>query len=533
MGNYLNPGTLAFERAVNSEIYIDKTDLIKKTNALIYTEQCYICVSRPRRFGKSMTANMLSAYYGKDCDSKEMFSDLNISKDADFEKYLNKYNVIHLNMLDYTQGIHSVSEMIELLEEDLMDELEEEFGEQAKANRRNLLRYLMRTFDKTGIPFIFIIDEWDCIFRIYKDAKDEQTKYLDYIRYLLKDRTYVALAYMTGILPIKKYGRHSALNMFDEISMLQATPFTEFTGFTTEEVENLCDRYNMDYAKIKQWYDGYQVDDMEIFNPYSLVRALMKNKINNYWTQTETFEALKIYIKLNIDGLHDTIVSLLAGDSVVIDHTSFENDMVTFATKDDVLTLLVHLGYLTYNFAEKSVRIPNFGIADQFRVSIKTLGWEEVLFALERSEELLDSILRKDAKNTADLIQQIHEENTSILKYNDYQSMQANAPVEHLVAENSLSATLGLGLYTARNEYMIKRELPLGKGFADLTLIPRKHVTKPAIIVELKYDKDADSAIRQIHEKRYAGELKDYAGEVILAGINYDKSTKEYECIIE
>ena len=518
MGIYLNPSNIDFQRAINSEIYVDKSQLIEYTNKKLFTEQQFICVSRPRRFGKSMAANMLTAYYSRGCNSEEMFSKLKISKADTFEKHLNRYNVIHINMVNFLERSKSIDDMLDYLRKRLIHEIKKENGDVDCFDWNDLISVLDEIFHEKKIPFIFIIDEWDCIFREHQNDTDAQKKYLDFLRNLLKDQSYVALAYMTGILPIKKYGKHSALNMFTEVSMTDPREYAEFTGFTESEVEQLCDEYKMPFDETKRWYDGYNLMGVSAYNPRSVVMSMTGGYFNNYWTSTETYEALRVYIEMNFDGLKDTIIELLAGQKAVIDTTTFSNDMVTFETKDDVLTLLVHLGYLTYDFYTKEVSIPNYEISEQFASTIKVMGWSEVANSLKLSDELLKSTLNCDAEKVAELIDKAHSDNTSILKYND---------------ENSLSCVISLAYYSARKSYIVERELPAGKGFADLIFLPRKNNSNPAMIVELKYNKSAEGAIEQIKKKQYADSLKDYSGEILLVGINYKKDTKKHDCVIE
>ena len=518
MGILLNPDNIDFQEALNSEIYIDKTELMLYTNKVLRTEQKYICVSRPRRFGKSMAANMLTAYYSRGCDSRGMFSKYKIAKADSFEKYLNKYNVIHINMVKYLDEAKDIKEMMKFIEEDIIDEITEEFPDAKFPRRVTLINVLDKIFAQFKVPFVFIIDEWDCIFRRHKEDSDSQTTYLNFLRDLLKNQSYIALAYMTGILPIKKYGEHSAINVFYEYSMTDAKPISEFTGFTEDEVKSLCEKYNKPFEQMKRWYDGYCLDGISIYNPKSVVESILRNNFGNYWTSTETYEALKVYIEMNFDGLKDTIIELLAGQKAVIDTTTFTNDMVTFNTKDDVLTLLIHLGYLTYNSDTKEVSIPNYEISEQFASTIRVMGWSEVANSIKNSDELLKATLACDEEKVAELIEQSHQDNTSILKYND---------------ENSLSCVLSLAYYSARKSYIIERELPAGKGFADLVFKPRSNNSNPAMIVELKYENSAESAIEQIKEKQYMDCLQDYSGDVLLVGINYDKESKKHSCKIE
>ena len=347
MGRYLNPGNTLFRKALNSQIYVDKSELISYTNRVINSEQQYVCVSRPRRFGKSMAANMLAAYYSREIDSKNLFKGLKIEQDASFEKHLNQYNVIFLNMQKFLSKTHDVSKMEKLLETYLLQDLFDRYPDIKYLDKTDLTEVLLDIYMQTEIPFVFIIDEWDCIFRENKNDVNAQKLYLDFLRNLLKDAEYVALAYMTGILPIKKYGSHSALNMFDEFSMTNPKQLTEFVGFTESEVQALCIQYDMDFEETRRWYDGYSFENLEhVYSPRSVVSAMLSKTFDNFWNQTETFEALKDYIAMNYAGLKDTIIELLAGKHKKIDISSFSNDMTTFSSADDVLTLLVHLGYL-------------------------------------------------------------------------------------------------------------------------------------------------------------------------------------------
>ena len=372
MGVYLNPGNDNFHMACNSEIYVDKTELITQTNRMIGTQQRFICISRPRRFGKSMAAYMLAAYYGKDCDSSGLFAPYKIAKEKEYKKYLNQYNVILLNIQNFLSVTeYSVDDMIVYLQEEVIEELREVFQGYVSEKVKNLGVVLDKLYSKTKEGFIFIIDEWDCILRDKQYDTDDQKKYLDFIRNLLKDKAYVSLAYMTGILPIKKYGTHSALNMFDEYSMTNPEEYAEYIGFTEEEVSNLCDDYNIDFSTMKSWYDGYTFPNVpHVYNPKSVVDSIRRNNFASYWTQTETYEALKIYIDMNYDGLKDAIVKMLAGEHVTINTERFQNDMATFENKDDVLTLLIHLGYLAFDKVESAVFIPNAEIRGEFRNAI-------------------------------------------------------------------------------------------------------------------------------------------------------------------
>lgn len=519
MGIYLNPGNNKFKRAVNSDIYVDKTGLIKYTNSIVDTLQSCVCVSRPRRFGKSMAADMLTAYYSKGCDSRELFSSLEIAKDENFEEHLNKYDTIFLNMQEFLSRSSNVKELLERVEGKVIRELKKQYPDVELYDENDLAETMQDIFAESECLFIVIIDEWDCIFREFKHDKAAQEIYLDFLRDLLKDKEYIYLAYMTGILPIKKYGTHSALNMFDEFSMIDPGPLAEYVGFTEKEVEALCQKYQMDINEIKNWYDGYSFEEVEsVYSPKSVVSCMRLGKLGNYWNQTETFEALQIYIDMNFEGLRDDILSMIAGETVPVNTRSFTNDMTTFRTEDDVLTLLIHLGYLGYRYADKTVFIPNEEIRSEYVSAIAVSDWGEVSKALKNSADTLQAIWQGREEQVAEGIRQAHFE-TSHLQYND---------------ENALSYTISLALYAARNFYTVHRELSGGKGFADIVYVPRKRfLDKPALVVELKWDKNAEGAIQQIKEKEYCRSLEEYKGNLLLVGINYDKKTQVHTCKIE
>lgn len=321
-----------------------------------------------------MTANMLCAYYSRGCDSKKMFQDLKIAKNETFALHLNQYDVLFLNIQQFLSGAKSADNLVKYMEKVILDELREVYGEWIPKEQDQLSMALATIFSKDTSKekgFIFIIDEWDCVFRDAKENKNAQKEYMDFLKDLLKDRTYVKLAFMTGILPIKKYGTHSALNMFDEFSMTDQKRLSEYVGFTEEEVRELCQKYEMNFEEAKSWYDGYCFKrTRHVYNPKSIVDAMMEEEFHSYWTNTETYEALKVYIDMNFDGLKDSIVSMLGGIRCKINDRKFQNDMTSFESRDDVLTLLVHLGYLAYDGEKQEVYIPNREVLEEFKNAI-------------------------------------------------------------------------------------------------------------------------------------------------------------------
>ena len=520
MGIYVNPGNTAFREAVNSMIYVDKSELIAYTNRVLNTLQKNICVSRPRRFGKSMAADMLVAYYSKGCDSSGLFAGRKIEGEESFKTHLNQHNVIRLDIQRFLETESDLDTFIHEIETRVIAELQNEFSDIGSFEAGSRLKLVLeQIFSQTGKGFIFIIDEWDCVFRLAKNRKEKQEEYLDFLRGLFKGAEYVDLAYMTGILPIKKYGTHSAVNIFGEYSMVEPKNLGEYFGFTSDEVQEECRQYGMDYHEMEKWYDGYRLSGLHIYNPKSVVDALMWKDFQSYWTQTETYEALKFYIDMNFDGLKEAIIEMLGGGRSEIDPTTFQNDMTTFKTKDDVLTLLVHLGYLAYDRNIGEVFIPNQEIEQEFKRAVKVGGWAGLTEALNSSEELLKSTWALDGAAVAEGMSTIHNETASILKYNN---------------ENSLTCTILMAYYSAKAYYMNPiMELPSGKGFADVVYLPKRDVDRPALVVELKWNKSAEGAIKQIKDKEYASWIKDYTGEILLVGINYSPEDKTHTCAIE
>ena len=448
MSSYLNPGNKGFWESLNSEIYVDKTGLIDKTNAVLDTRQKFLCVSRPRRFGKSMAADMLAAYYERGEDSSELFDSLKISQSASYQPHRNQYDVLKVNMQEFLSMTHSMDEMLVMLQKYLIFDLRDHFEDVRFRDENNLIQVMKDIYSKTRCSFVILIDEWDCLFREYQQDYNAQKKYLDFLRVWLKDKDYVALAYMTGILPMKKYGSHSALNMFTEYSMTDPGDLAEYFGFTEKETADLCEKYGMSFEEAETWYDGYRLivhrqtgnDSYSIYNPKSVVEAMMRHKFGTYWNQTETYEALKIYIQMDMDGLKDSVIRMLAGEAVPVNVGTFSNDMTTFATKDDVLTLLVHLGYLTYDSTNGTVRIPNKEVSQEYVNAISTMNWYGVAESVESSRRLLEALWSLDEEAVATGIEKVHEE-VSILQYND---------------ENALSCTISLASKLFLSNYKSK-----------------------------------------------------------------------------
>lgn len=524
MAMFVNPDNSAFQVALNSEIYVDKTGMLEYTNKVMNTLQGYICNSRPRRFGKSVTANMLAAYYSKGCDSREMFSTLKISESIGFKKNINKYDVIHLDIQWCIEPAGGSENVVSYITEKTICELREYYPNELSEKIKSLPEALSVINSMNGTKFIIIIDEWDIIIRDEANNKKVQEEYINFLRAMFKGvepTKYIGIAYLTGILPIKKLKTQSALNNFKQYTMLTPGPLAEYIGFTEEEVKKLCDRYGQDFYKVKRWYDGYKLGRYHIYNPNAVVSLMIEGEFRSYWSETGSYRIIVPLINMDFDGLKSAVIEMLAGGSVEIDVTSFQNDTVNFEDKDDILTYLIHLGYLAYNQKREMAFVPNEEIREELFRAIKKKKWNEFIEFQQKSLELLEATLELDSVRVAAEIEEIHTNYASAIQDND---------------ENSLSSVLSIA-YLGAMQYYFKpvRELPTGKGFADFIFIPKpEHINNyPAIVVELKWNKKAETAIKQIKDKNYPDVVKQYTGDILLVGISYEKKTKQHECTIE
>ena len=524
MGMFVNPDNSAFQVALNSEIYVDKSGLIKYTNRVLNTLQGYICNSRPRRFGKSITANMLTAYYSRGCDSEAMFADLEISKSADFKKHLNQYDVIHLDIQWCMEPAGGAEQVVPYISERTIAELKEYYPDTLPEETKSLPEALSQINALTGKKFIVIIDEWDVLIRDEAANTKAQEDYINFLRGMFKGTEptkYIQLAYLTGILPIKKEKTQSALNNFDEFTMLSPGSLAQFIGFTEDEVRSLAATYHQDFDKVKRWYDGYLLKDYEVYNPRAVVSVMLNGEFKSYWSETASYEAIVPLINMDYDGLKTAVIEMLSGGIVNVNTATFKNDIVNIQSKDDVLTYMIHLGYLGYDQKKRAAFVPNEEIRQELTMAVTSRHWNEMLLFWQESENLLEATLDKDGDAVARQIEKIHSEYVSVIQYHD---------------ENSLSSVLAIGYLSAMKYYFKPvRELPTGRGFADFVFIPKSEYKKdyPALVVELKWNQNTETALEQIRNKKYPSSILEYTGDILLVAINYDKKSKEHVCLIE
>lgn len=524
-GRYVNPGNKAFQLISNSN-YVDKTMLIDLLNARIGTTDRLVCISRPRRFGKSFAAQMLCAYYDCSCDSHSLFDTRKIAESDSYAAHMNQYNVIYLDITSFISemkmNLRPLIDGPRMIAEAIHDELMKLDPDlpSGKNVTDEMLFYVQRHHGK---QFVFIIDEWDAMIREAKDDPATQEAYLNLLRSWFKNGSFtphvVAAAYMTGILPIKKDGSQSAISDFKEYTMIKPRAFGGYVGFTEAEVKDICEKNDADFDAMKHWYDGYRFKGVgSVYNPNSVMQAIENDDFDSYWTETSAAEGLMEYISQDYNGLTKTIAELIAGIEVPVNPKGFANDLTTFRGKDDVLTLLIHLGYLAYDSEKKTAYIPNEEIRQEFQKSIREVHHDATLKRLQESDALLEATITGDETAVAAQIERIHREETAPLHYNK---------------EESLRSVIKLAYYTYRDHYVQWEELPSGEGYVDVAYLPKYDSDYPILIIELKWNKDVQTAIDQIKAKHYPESFKGYGREIILVGITYDKETKKHICQIE
>ena len=515
MSDFIDYGNSDFRSVINSN-FVDKSELLSFLNSRLETDNRFICISRPRRFGKSIAAQMAYSYYDRSCDSSTLFEGLEITKKPDFKTHLNKYPTIYIDWNRFANIPKNkiLSEAQKCFVADLKDSypfLQEQ---------ESFAAALAEINKKTGDRFILIIDEWDMLVRdVDQDVQDE---YVNFLRAMFKSnnaKKIFLLVYMTGILPIIKIKTQSALNNFVEYSVVNPGITDKYYGFTEQEVKTLCTENDMDFELMKHAYDGYIIGrEKSMFNPFSVMQSILFRNYNSYWTRTASFMAIETYLHIDADKVRSMIIGMMNGEPATVRVSSFRNDMKNIDTCDDVLTLLVHLGYLSYNPETRSVTIPNTEVCEEFENAVSVAGWGELSKSVGASLRLLDDTINLKKDKIARAFDDYHFEASSLLEFND---------------ENSMRCAIVLAYYAAKPFYKIFHELPSGKGFADMVFIPLPGSSRPAIVVELKYDKSADSAIDQSKRKEYPNSLKGFSKQIILCGINYNKATSKHEVEME
>ncbi len=524
MGIFINPGNQGFKE-IKTDNYIDKTSLIACINDTIETERRLTCISRPRRFGKSYAAQMLASYYCTGCDSAPLFDGLEISKDESYTRYMNKYNVLYLDITYFLSEIKDKAELINRIRSEVLFEIEREFPEY-EVRGLSLPNALEKLVIESGNKFIAIIDEWDSPIRDNESTKATQKAFLEFMRGLFKNsgltNKVFAAAYMTGILPVKKDGSQSAISEFKEYSILSPEMFASHTGFTEEDVKIICKKHNVSFEKMKEWYDGYTVFDdngnsISIYNPNSVMEAAFSGKFKSYWSQSSAASSLIDYINMDYNGLGKDASDILGGKDIKIDVSGFQNSPQDLKSKDDVLTLLVHFGYLNYNPETHMARIPNEEIRQEFAHAVRKVTHSDTIRKVQESDQLIMDTIEGNETAVAAQIQKIHNTEFAPLFYN---------------REISLRSVIKLAYFAYSDNYLKFEELPSGKGFADIVYLPRKASLYPVLVIELKWDEMPKGAIAQINENNYADKFEDFGGGIVLVGISYDKKTKEHKCQI-
>ncbi|MBQ3658131.1 MAG: AAA family ATPase [Bacteroidales bacterium] len=515
MSDFIDYGNCDFRRVKNSN-FIDKSGLLNVLNKNIDTENSFMCISRPRRFGKSIAAKMAYAYYDRSSKSDELFEGLEITKSPDYKKHLNKYPTIYIDWNHFSSYDHKT--IVKEAQKDIVADLKDSYN--FLEEKEMLSKALSEINKKTGDRFILIIDEWDMLVR---DSDEKiRDEYVNFLRSMFKSNSankLFLLVYMTGILPIIKYETQSALNNFVEYSVINPGLTAKYYGFTKDEAKRLCEENNMDFALMQHAYDGYIIgEEKSIFNPNSVMQSILFRNYNSYWSKTASFMAIESYLNIDADFVRTKIINMMNGSEEVVSVTSFRNDMKNIENCDDVLTLLAHLGYLSYNPETQTVRIPNTEVAGEFVNAIRVAGWKEYSKAATFSRDLLEDTINLKKEKVARAFDDYHFEASSILEFND---------------ENSMACAIAMAYSAAKPFYKIFRELPTGKGFADMVFVPLPKSPRPAIVIELKYDKSADTAIDQIRRKNYPASLKGFSKRIVLVGVNYNKAEAKHEVVME
>lgn len=535
MGSYLNgiqPYAL-YEKIVKNQYFVDKSSILEEIIPLIGSANQYICITRPRRFGKTVMANMIAAYLGKAKDSSKIFDKLNVSKAKFYGQHLNKYNIIFISFNELPRECTSYRQYIRRIEKRLMKDLQAAYPECGIDADEAVWDVLDDIYSWTGGErFIFVLDEWDYIFHSNFMTEGDRKEYLSFLRNLLKDKAYVSFAYMTGILPIAKYSSGSELNMFLEFTMVSEEKFSDFFGFTETEVDVLYKKYLTDCEDpgvtregLRIWYDGYHTCSGErVYNPRSVVASLSNNNLGSYWTSSGPYDEIFYYIEKNVADVREDLAVMISGAAVPAKVQEYAAVSMNLRTKDEIFSAMVVYGFLSYENGR--VSIPNKELMGKFSDMVqkeKSLGYVNRL--ARESGRMLDATLAGDTETMGEILSYVHDTETPLLSYNH---------------EIELTAIVNLAYLSARDIYDIQRENKAGIGYVDFIFYPKFDKNADCLILELKIDDTPDAAIRQIKDKKYAlrfhgklGEESPYTGRILAVGIGYDKVQKLHECKVE
>lgn len=537
MGTYLNsitPYTLYKSESL-SPYFVDKTLMLRELFPYVSAGNRHICITRPRRFGKTIMANMISSFFQKASDSSDVFDSLAISQVDDYRRYKNQYNVIRIDFSKMPRNCDSYTQYIERIEALLIEDVKEAYP-QVKINEADAVGDILESvFVQCGEKFIFVLDEWDFIFHRDFINEIDKEKYVAFLSNLLKDRPYVVLSYMTGILPIAKYSSGSELNMFAEFTMVNSPMFGEYFGFTDDEVDDLyrryiveCDRKHKEKSVtrkgLRDWYNGYYTKSGErVYNPRSVVFALQFNNLANYWTSSGPYDEIYYYIRNNISDVRDDLALMISGESVTAKIQEYAATSMNLSTRDEIYSAMVVYGFLSY--LNGKVCIPNRELMEKFDellVKNESLGY--VYRLAKESEKMLKATLAGDTLTMERILEFAHNTEVPLLSYNH---------------ETELSAIVNLVYLAARDSYRVEREDKAGTGYVDFIFYPYD-TTADCIILELKVDHTPDEAIAQIIDKKYALKFvpklagqKIYTGRILAVGIGYWKESKKHSCKVE
>lgn len=536
MGIYLNSrlAYTLYKSETEKPYFVDKSKMLEELFPLVQTGNNHICITRPRRFGKTVMANMIASFFSNTYNSQDIFQSLQIAKSEEYDKYRNQFPVIHISFNELGGRCNSYEKYIDRIEKRLIKDIKKEYPKTEIDEEAGAAEALLELYaEDDAAQFVFVLDEWDFIFHQNFTSENDKRDYLTFLRNLLKDRPYVRLAYMTGILPIAKYSSGSELNMFSEFTMASEERFSEYFGFTEKEVDLLFLRYQERTERSKQvtreglkdWYDGYHTKAGErLYNPRSVVMSLSNNNLGNYWTSSGPYDEIYYYIEHNVDAVRDDLARMVSGIPVSVKIREYAAASQELKTKEEIFSAMLVYGFLSYENGK--ISIPNMELEDKFAEMLKrepSLGY--VYRLAKESQRMLQATLAGDTKTMEEILELVHDKEVPILSYNH---------------ETELAAVVNLIYLAARDTYRVEREDKAGKGYVDFIFYPETDKSADYVILELKVDHTPEEAIRQIREKKYAlrfqgkiGEIPGYSGRILAVGISYEKTLKKHSCRVE